>query len=80
MTPRLTPAGPGMWRLADAPRIQGPFHFPSLVPDMPVEPDMLRLITVHVRDYINGIDPARRVLASCLPWHRCRHGLRANAV
>jgi anaerobic selenocysteine-containing dehydrogenase len=54
---RLTPAGPGMWHLTDAPRVQGSFHFPSLVPDMPVEPDMLRLITVHVRDYINGVDP-----------------------
>lgn len=54
---RLTPAGPGMWRLTDVPRVQGSFHFPSLVPDRPVQSDMLRLITVHVRDYINGIDP-----------------------
>ena len=54
---RLAPAGPGMWRLKEVPRIQGTFHFPSLVPDVPVEPGMLRLITVHVRDYINGIDP-----------------------
>jgi len=46
-----------MWHLKDAPRIQGTFHFPSVVPDVPVEPGMLRLITVHVRDYINGIDP-----------------------
>ena len=57
--PRLTPAGPGMWRLKDAPRIQGTFHFPSRVPDVLVEPGMLRLITVHVRDYINGIDPGQ---------------------
>ncbi|MCX6098270.1 MAG: molybdopterin-dependent oxidoreductase, partial [Caldiserica bacterium] len=56
--PRLTPAGPGMWRLAEAPRIQGTFHFPSTVPRVLPEPGMLRLITVHVRDYINGIDPA----------------------
>ena len=55
--PRLTPAGPGMWCLEDVPRIQGTFHFPSRVPDVLVEPGMLRLITVHVRDYINGIDP-----------------------
>jgi anaerobic selenocysteine-containing dehydrogenase len=55
--PRLTPAGPGMWRLKDVPRIQGTFHFPSRVPDVSAEPCMLRLITVHVRDYINGIDP-----------------------
>ena len=54
---RLTPAGPGMWRLKDAPRISGTFHFPSVVPEVPAEPGMLRLITVHVRDYINGIDP-----------------------
>jgi anaerobic selenocysteine-containing dehydrogenase len=57
--PRLTPAGPGMWRLKDAPRIQGAFHFPSRVPDVSAEPRMLRLITVHVRDYINGIDPGQ---------------------
>jgi anaerobic selenocysteine-containing dehydrogenase len=57
--PRLTPAGPGMWHLADAPRIWGTFHFPSPVPDVPALPGMLRLITVHVRDYINGIDPAQ---------------------
>jgi anaerobic selenocysteine-containing dehydrogenase len=57
--PRLTPAGPGMWRLKDAPRIQGAFHFPSRVPDVSAEPGMLRLITVHVRDYINGIDPGQ---------------------
>jgi anaerobic selenocysteine-containing dehydrogenase len=55
--PRLTPAGPGMWRLKDIPRIQGTFHFPSRVPEVVAFPDMLRLITVHVRDYINGIDP-----------------------
>jgi len=57
--PRLTPAGPGMWRLAEAPRIRGTFQFPSAVPTVPSEPGMLRLITVHVRDYINGIDPAQ---------------------
>jgi len=57
--PRLTPAGPGMWRLKDVPRIGGAFHFPSLVPDVPALPGMLRLITVHVRDYINGIDPGQ---------------------
>ncbi|MCX6084268.1 MAG: molybdopterin-dependent oxidoreductase [Caldiserica bacterium] len=57
--PRLTPAGPGMWRLKDVPRIRGTFHFPFLVPDVPVELGMLRLITVHVRDYINGIDPGQ---------------------
>ncbi|MCX6063467.1 MAG: molybdopterin-dependent oxidoreductase [Caldiserica bacterium] len=57
--PRLTPVGPGMWRLAEAPRIRGTFHFPSTVPSVPSEPGMLRLITVHVRDYINGIDPAQ---------------------
>ena len=55
--PRLTPAGSGMWQLKDVPRIQGVFHFPSLVPEVHGEPDMLHLITVHVRDYINGIDP-----------------------
>lgn len=57
--PRLTPAGPGMWRLQGQPRIQGSFHFPVLVPDIVHEPRMLRLITVHVRDYINGIDPGQ---------------------
>lgn len=57
--PRLTPAGPGMWRLTEAPRIQGTFHFPPLVPDVPTLPGMLRLITVHVRDYINGIAPGQ---------------------
>jgi anaerobic selenocysteine-containing dehydrogenase len=57
--PRLTPVAPGMWRLRDAPRIQGTFHFPALVPVIPVEPGMLHLITVHVRDYINGIDPGQ---------------------
>ncbi|MHB8106284.1 MAG: molybdopterin-dependent oxidoreductase [Candidatus Cryosericum sp.] len=57
--PRLTPAGPGMWRLQDVPRIQGTFHFPSRVPDISAEPSMLRLITVHVRDYVNGIDPGQ---------------------
>ena len=57
--PRLTPAGPGMWRLREAPRIKGTFHFPCTMPSVPSEPGMLRLITVHVRDYINGIDPAQ---------------------
>jgi anaerobic selenocysteine-containing dehydrogenase len=57
--PRLTLVGSGMWRLKDAPRIQGTFHFPSLVSEAALQPDMLRLITVHVRDYINGIDPAQ---------------------
>jgi anaerobic selenocysteine-containing dehydrogenase len=57
--PRLTPAGPGMWRLKDAPRIRGAFHFPSRVPDVAALPGMLHLITVHVHDYINGIDPAQ---------------------
>jgi anaerobic selenocysteine-containing dehydrogenase len=56
---RLTPAGSGMWRLQDEPRIRGSFHFPSLVSEIPREPGMLRLITVHVRDYINGIDPGQ---------------------
>jgi anaerobic selenocysteine-containing dehydrogenase len=57
--PRLTPAGPGMWRLQDIPRIQGAFHFPATIPEALFKPDLLRLITVHVRDYINGIDPAQ---------------------
>ncbi len=57
--PRLTPVGPGMWRLQDEPRIQGAFHFPALVPVARVEQGMLHLITVHVRDYINGIDPGQ---------------------
>ncbi len=57
--PRLTPAGPGMWRLKDAPRIQNTFHFPSVVPDVAVQTGMLHFITVHVRDYINGIDPGQ---------------------
>jgi anaerobic selenocysteine-containing dehydrogenase len=57
--PRLTPAGSGMWRLQGQPRIQGSFRFPVLVPDTVMEPGMLRLITVHVRDYINGIDPGQ---------------------
>jgi anaerobic selenocysteine-containing dehydrogenase len=48
-----------MWRLKDEPRIQGTFHFPSHVPDITALPGMLRLITVHVRDYINGIDPGQ---------------------
>lgn len=57
--PRLTPAGPGMWRLNDVPRIQGTFHFPATIPEPALKPGLLRLITVHVRDYINGIDPAQ---------------------
>lgn len=56
---RLTPAGPGMWRLSDVPRIQGTFHFPATIPEAVFRPGMLRLITVHVRDYINGIDPGQ---------------------
>lgn len=55
--PRLTPAGPGMWRLQEVPRIQGTFHFPQAIPQPALHPEMLRLITVHVRDYINGIAP-----------------------
>lgn len=39
--------------------MHGSFHFPALVPVTPAEPGMLRLITVHVRDYINGIDPGQ---------------------
>jgi len=57
--PRLTQVGPGMWRLREEPRIHGSFHFPALVSVTPSEPGMLRLITVHVRDYINGIDPGQ---------------------
>ncbi|MCX6098159.1 MAG: hypothetical protein NTZ77_06795, partial [Caldiserica bacterium] len=69
------------WRLAEAPRIQGTFHFPSTVPRVLPEPGMLRLITVHVRDYINGIDPAQaraRVLppVASVPTQLAReHGL-----
>lgn len=57
--PRLTPVGPGMWRLKDVSRIQGAFHFPAAIPEELPKPGLLRLITVHVRDYINGMDPAQ---------------------
>lgn len=57
--PALSPVGEGMWRLQERPRIRGSFHFPVSVPVPDAAPGMLHLITVHVRDYVNGMDPGQ---------------------
>ena len=57
--PRLSPAGPGMWRRREEPRVHGSFRFPAPMPDAPADPSMLHLVTVHVRDYVNGTGDAQ---------------------
>ena len=58
--PRLYPLAPGIWQFAEEPRVRGVFHFPREVPQSPApEPGMLHLVTVHVRDYVNGVSPAQ---------------------
>ena len=85
--PRLHPLAPGIWQFAEEPRVHGVFHFPCEVPQTPaLEPGMLHLVTVHVRDYVNGISPAqahRRTqppAASVSPGLAERHGIHEGQL
>ena len=57
--PRLHPVAAGIWQVAEEPRVHGVFHFPREVPREHQERRALHLVTVHVRDYVNGISPAQ---------------------
>lgn len=57
--PRLHPVAAGIWQVAEEPRVHGGFHFPREVPREHQERGALHLVTVHVRDYVNGISPAQ---------------------
>ncbi|MEN6549810.1 MAG: molybdopterin-dependent oxidoreductase [Armatimonadia bacterium] len=85
--PRLRPVTPGIWQVAEEPRVHGVFHFPREVPQSPApEPGMLHLVTVHVRDYVNGISPAQAhprtqpPAASLSPALARRHGVHEEQL